>query len=171
MASKLSYSSDIARKGDNSTISADEFDGSVSLSEGEAISVWSKQVPADKAYAWGFGTRNREDARSSFMHAALEASGAGSGTDGDAVTGALEVEITDSEQRDTLFRYNYGSLGNLADAASDNRTERPMQPALGPGAREDRHIEIKIVADSNSDGVELDPADCDARLWYTEVDR
>lgn len=170
MVSKLSYSAKFARAGDSETVKHGDLDGTVPLTEGESITLFAKQVPADKVYAWGFGTRNREDSRSSFMHADLVASGNGTGTQGDAIEGRVEVEIQDSEQRDSLYRYSYGDAGNLSDAAADNRTERPMQPALGPGAREDRHITFQIVADSASDGVQIDTSASDMRLWYTEVD-
>lgn len=168
MVSKLQYSKDFARRGDPQTVQESDLTNAT-LAEGEAITVFAKRVPADKIYAWGFGTRNREDSRSQFMKAALKATGNGAGNDGDDVTGDLEVAIVDSEQRDVLFRHNHGAISNLNEAASDNRTERPMQPAKGPGARRDRHIEIHLVADSNSDGVEV-ANDGDMQLWYTEVD-
>jgi hypothetical protein len=76
------------------------------------------------------------------------------------------VAITDSDER-ILAEREIGDVDTLADAAADARTERPMMAALAPYARSDRYVEVRINADSGSDGKSLDPAASSMRLWYT----
>jgi len=139
------------------------------LNEGNEVTVWSEQVPADKVYAHGFGSGSRNNGRTAYVYAALVASGNGTGTDGDPIEGDLVLAITDSEQRDVLARYEFSDLESLADAEADARTDRPLEPVLEPLASEDRHLEVRVIADVASDGVEVDPTDSSARLYYTDI--
>lgn len=162
----------IASAGTSRTIREGDLDNATTLQEDQEITIWSKQVPADKVYAHGAGSDNRQQGRDAFMYAKLHATGSGTGSADDAITGDLVAVITDSEQRDVHARYELGDLTSLADAQSENLTERPMQPVVVPIAREDQHLELRVIADANSDGVELDDGSAQstvARIHYTDI--
>ncbi|WP_380681091.1 hypothetical protein [Salinigranum sp. GCM10025319] len=141
---------------------------------GTEVTVYSKQVPNDKLFYWGYGGKNRQAADTKFMFADLVATGNGDGTAGDPITGDLIVAITDSDQNRVLASWTLGALGELADARGDDRTERPVQFALDPYAKPGRHIELRVKAKASSDGYEIDNTEdpgtaSSARLWRSEV--
>lgn len=140
------------------------------LQAGEEITVWSTQVPADKAYVWGFGPDNRNAGNSNYIYAEFLASGNGTGADGDVIRDAdVVVAVTDSTQEDTLGKRALGpTAGNLADAKADDPTERPILPELYKGASEDRHLELRLRARSGADGIEV-ANDSDIDLGYGRV--
>lgn len=126
------------------------------LLQDEEITIWSEQVPADKAFVWGVGPNDRDAGDANYIYAEFLASGAGAGTDGDVIQdGKLIAAITDSTQEDTIAKTTIGDLEDLYDAKSDARTERPVFPEHAPGASEDRHIELRLKVGSTSDGKEL----------------
>jgi len=141
-----------------------------SLQAGEEITVWSTQVPADKAYIWGYGRDNRDAGDANYVFAEFLSSGSGTGTDGDVVRDAdVVVAITDSTQEETLAKTTLGpDAGDLADAKADNRTERPIFPEHSPGATEDKHLELRLRAQSGADGIVID-GDSDVHLGYGQV--
>jgi len=175
MARQLVHNNDakrITESGTSRTIREGDLTDAAALAEGEERTVWSKQVPANKVFAHGAGSNSRNHGRTAFIHADIKAGGGGTGTAGDAVTGDLVAVVTDSEQRDVHARYEIGDLATLAAAASENRSDRPMQPVTVPIAREDQHLELRIIADSNSDGVQIDDGSTestDVRLNYTDI--
>jgi hypothetical protein len=140
------------------------------LVEGQEITVWSVQVPADKAYHWGIGANNRNAGNANFVYAEFLADGTGSGTDGDVIRAAdVVLAVTDSTQENTLAKVTLTeSAGELADAKADPRSERPLLPELAPAASEDRHLELRLRAQSAADGVVVGN-DSDVALKYGEV--
>lgn len=168
MVTQLTHDPSLTHAGERKSVKASHMESST-LNAGNGITVFSTSVPADKEYYWGFGGLDRQSGRTANIYADLVASGNGTGTAGDAIQGDLEAVITDSEGRDVKGRYNIMDLETLADFAGSSPTERPLLEVLGPGAREDLHIELQIVADSASDGVEVDPGASSARLYYTEL--
>ncbi|MFB6255260.1 MAG: hypothetical protein ABEH58_00795 [Haloplanus sp.] len=140
------------------------------LQAGEEITIWSTQVPADKAYVWGYGRNNREAGNANYIYAEFLATGAGTGTDGNTITDAdVVVAITDSTQEDTIAKTTLGpSAGDLADAKADNRTERPVFPEQAPGATEDKHLELRLRARSGADG-KVVGNDSDVNIGYGTV--
>ncbi|WP_363467831.1 hypothetical protein [Halogeometricum borinquense] len=138
------------------------------LKAGTENTVWAKQVAQDKKLFAGHGPEVRDYAKA-FIHAKLVASGAGSGDAGDIINGDLIVAITDSDQRRVFASHVVGNLGDLADALEDDRTSRPIMAALAPYAMPGRYLEFRILPSPGSGGVELDPAESDARLYYSEV--
>jgi hypothetical protein len=162
----------LANAGTKRTIREGDLDDGTTLHESQEITIWSKQLPADKVYAHGAGSDDRQRGRDSFIYAKLHATGSGAGAADDAITGDLVAVVTDSEQRDVHARYELGDLTSLADAEAESMTDRPMQPVVVPIAREDQHIELRVIADSNSDGVEVDDGGDQstvARLYYTDI--
>lgn len=142
----------------------------VTLVNGEEITVWDIQVPADKAYVWGAGRNNRNAGNATFVYGDFLASGNGTNSDGTTIENAdLVLAISDSTQEDTLAKTTFASLGDLADAATESRSDRPILPEMSPAAGEDRHLELRIRAkDSTSGGSEI-ASDSDIRLYYGEV--
>lgn len=140
------------------------------LVEGEEITVYSKQVPADKVYTWGAGPHNRDAGNANFAYAKILASGSGTNTDGTTIENAeLYLAITDSVQEDTIAKTQFGVLGDLADAESENRRERPVMGEMRPAASEDRYLEIRIKAlDSTAGGSEI-ASDSSVQLYYGQV--
>lgn len=126
------------------------------LVEGEEMTIWHDDVPADKLYVWGIGPNNRQAGNANFTFAEFLATGNGSGADGDVIRDAdVIVAITDSTRENTLAKTTLGRAGDLADAKADNPSDRPIFPEHGPAARQDRHLEIRLRAGSGADGMEV----------------
>jgi len=150
--------------GNAKTVNEGDLEDGKEVDDADEVTIYSSKVPADALFNWGAGTDNRNSGRTAFIHADLVDGG------GNTITGALEAVYTDSRQRDVLARYRVGDLSDLSEAATDSRTERPRFPAVGPPAREDRHLELRVYADSDSDGAVLDTSASDVRLYYTDID-
>jgi hypothetical protein len=158
----------LARRGDKRRVSATEFSDKT-LSQDQDITVWTKEISNDKIAWWGHGNDSRDTA-DAFFDLMLEASGNGSGTDGDNITdGELVVAVMDNDERSVLARRTVGDLQDLRDAASENRSDKPIMEALAPYARPGRKIAVRIRAGSGPDGKELDSADCSGTLYYSET--
>lgn len=136
----------------------------VTLKKNEYVTIWSSTVSADTAEFWGFGPRNRDAANASFAYAELLASGNGTGSDGNQISGQLRFAIVDSTGDDVRRRV-FGDLDDLADGESDNRTDRPMSAELQPAASEDKSLELQVKVDSAQDGVEV-ASDSNVQLHY-----
>ena len=154
----------LASAGTKQSVKDSELE-SVSLREDNEITVFSEQVPADKLFAWGYGSDDRNQGRTSYIYADVQ------DNNGNDVEGDIMYVVTDSEQRDVLARYDLGDIQSLRDAASEARTDRPTNPVLGPAASEDRHIELRIEADAASDGATIDPSASDVRFFYSDINR
>ena len=159
--------------GDPKPLNADDLDN-VTVKAGSEVTIYSKQVNNDKVLFWGHGGKDRRSADTKFRFADLVATGNGQGADGDSITGDLIAAITDSDQNRVLRSVTLGDLGELADAADDDRTERPVMFALAPYAKPGRYIELRVRAKPSSDGYELDNTenagtDSTFRAWYSEV--
>jgi hypothetical protein len=140
------------------------------LQAGQEITVWSTQVPADKAYVWGAGRDNKNAGDATFIYAVFKATGNGSLTDGDTINDAeVVLAITDSTQEDTLAKTTINpDAEDLADAEASDRTDRPVLPEHAPYASEDRHLELRLRARSGADGAEL-ANDSNIKLKYGVV--
>jgi hypothetical protein len=140
------------------------------LQAGEEITIWSAQVPADKAYVWGYGRNSRDAGDANYVFAEFLESGNGTGVDGNVIRDAeVVVAITDSTEEDTLAKTTLGpDAGDLADAKADNRTERPIFPEHAPGATEDKYLQLRLRARSGADGVEVGN-DSDVHIGYGTV--
>lgn len=154
-----------AQRGDKQIINAGDLDQET-LKAGTEVTVWSQQVPGDKVAWWGHGVEQRDYAKA-FTFLDLVASGNGTGTAGDAIEGNLVAVYTDSQQERVLAETTVDALGELADAKDDKRTDRPIFEAHGPHAKSDRYLELRVVAASGSDGVEVDPSASSGRTYYT----
>jgi hypothetical protein len=130
--------------------------------------IWAEQVPQDKHAWFGHGPEVRDYAKA-FIYATLVASGNGSLNAGDPIEGELVAAITDSEQRRVLASVTIDDLGELADAETSDRTQRPVMNALGPYAKPGRHLEFRILPASGSVGAEVDPSASSARLYYSKA--
>jgi hypothetical protein len=161
----LTKNSDLYPRGDKRPVRAGDCD-TETVKSGTTVTIFSKQVPDDKIGWFGHGPYERSVAEA-FIYFNAVASGNGSGNDGDAITGTLEARIMDSEQRRILADVTIDELSQLADAESDERTERPVMAALAPFAKPGRYLEFVIRADSTSDGHEFDPVDSTGVLYYT----
>jgi hypothetical protein len=138
------------------------------LRAGDDVTLYREKRPDDKIQFWGHGDDSRMTGNSAHKYASVVASGNGAGTAGDQVQGDLIVAITDSDGRIKAER-TIGDLQELADAADDPRTERPLMEALAPFAEQGRYMEVIVNADEESDGVEVDPSASNARVWYSET--
>lgn len=155
------------RGGDKQSIKAEHLEAAT-LRSGDDITVYREKRPDDKLQWFGHGDDDRMNGSTAFKYADLVASGNGSGTAGDQIEGELIAAITDSDGR-VLAERTIGDLDTLADAAQDNRTERPPMPALAPYLTQGRYMELRINADQASDGVELDPTNSSQRVWYSQI--
>jgi len=140
------------------------------LRAGEPVPIYARRVESDTIYAHGFGSSDRNKGRNAFIHAALEASGAGTAADGDVVVdGELWARVMGPRRRRVKAEAMIDDLEGLADAVSSSLTDKPLQPVLEPAAKEDRWVELAVVAGSNADGIVID-SDSDLRYYYTDID-
>ncbi len=168
MSRDLYQNSRLAGRGQKFPVDVAAFD-SDTLAQGTEVTVWSKQVPQDKTAWFGAGPSVRDYAEA-FIFLELVASGNGSANSGDVIEGGeLVAAVTDSEQKRVLASTTVDSLGELADAKADQRTDRPIMASLAPYATPGRHLEFRIVANTSSDGVEIDPAASSGRLYYSQA--
>lgn len=164
MAETLQPSKQLAGAGDSGTaIKAVHLDDSVTLRAGEKSVVYEEQVPADKVRWLGHG---HEDLPTGVAHMYADlVDSAGADVEGDVF-----ARITDSSGDDVLGQRRIGDLGTLRDAATEDRTERPNMPALGPYANPHRQIQLVVALDEGaaSDGDTIDTGASSCRFWYTE---
>ncbi len=146
---------------------------SATLVAGNEITVYADEVPADKLYTWGYGSTSRDAAETSFIYADFRAGGGGSGSADDELTGEVVLAVTDSTQDDVLARRSIGSIEDLRESQGESLSEKLMLPEHRPPAGQDRHLEIRIKADGNSDGKEFDPtaASAECQFYFGSVSR
>jgi hypothetical protein len=147
----------------NGVTSSDLNDGAT-MNAGNEVTIYSNQVPADKVYAWGAGSRDRNKGVNALIKADLTNKNSQANIEGDLI-----AAITDSEQRDVHARVTVATLDELREAKDDARTERPIFPIKVPVARKSLYLELRVDADSGSDGDELDASDSTMQLWYTDI--
>jgi hypothetical protein len=145
------------------TINGSDLDNTT-LQSGEWIEIWSATVSAGTALFWGFGPQNSERADASFAYMELLASGSGTGTDGDQISGTTRLAVKDATG-DDIRRRKFGDLDDLADAKSDSRTERPMMPEVQPAASQDKRLSLQVKVASSQDGVEV-ASDSNVKFHY-----
>jgi len=168
MSVKLSKNAQLAQsESDKQAIKAEHLD-QTTVRANDDVTVYRERRPDDKVQWFGHGGENRMSGNVAHKFADLVASGNEAGTAGDQIQGDLLVAITDSDGR-ILAERTVGDLQTLADAAADSRTERPLMPALAPYLKMGRYMEVIVNADQSSDGVEIDPANSNMRLWYSEA--
>jgi hypothetical protein len=167
MPAELTTYPDFFGAGDKEPIPAGEFDQDT-LKAGSPVTLWAKQVGQDQSLFFGHGPADREYAKA-FVGLDLVASGAGTGTAGDALQGKVVLAITDSDQRHVLAQTTLDTIAQLRDSLGEKRTSRIIMAAMAPYAKPGRHVEIRVVADPASDGAEVDPTASGGNLYYTRV--
>jgi len=136
-----------------------------SLVAGNEVTVYAQEVPADFGLHWGYGYSNREAGQTSFVDFDFQNS------NGNAIDGELVLAITDSSQETVIAKRYFQSLGDLRDSVASDRTEKILMPEMQPAAREDRHLELRIVADASSDGDTVSSANSSGKLNYGRLRR
>jgi hypothetical protein len=136
---------------------------------GTEITVWAKQVAQDEILLHGHGSHLRDIAEA-FIGLDMVASGNGAGRAGHPIEGDVVLAITNSDQTRVLADVALDSLSQLRDSLSESRTERIIEELLAPYAKPGRHLEVRIRADSGSDGYEVDPSASSGQLYYTQID-
>lgn len=164
---KLYPESGLAGRGDKETVRPSQF-GQETLSADNEVTVWSEEVKQDQALYHGFGVRERSYAEA-FVGLDLVATGNGTASGGDPIKGDVVLAVTDSEQRRVLASVTFEGLGELRDSLAEVRSDRIVEPAMAPFAQPGRHLEIRIDADPDSDGAELDPDASDGKLYYGQI--
>ena len=167
MPKTLTSSNDLGQAdvGTKRTIRASHLNDSVEMNAGNEVTLYSRQVPADKLYAHGFGPSDRRAGQTAYAKADLR------DDEDNPIEGEVVLAITDSEQRHVVADREYDDLENLREAVEDDRTDRPVQQVFTPAAREDQHIELRIRADSESDGATFDRENSEIKLYFTDIRR
>lgn len=165
MSRDLVRATGLYQRGDKRPVVAGDLDADT-MKAGTEVTVWDKQVPDDKIGFFGAGPHQKTIAEA-FIGLDVVASGAGTATAGDAIEGELIAAVVDSEQRRVLASTTVDSLGQLRDALSEERTDRPVLEALAPYAKPGRYLEFRIRATSASDGNEIDPSASSGTLYYS----
>ena len=153
--------------GDKRPVTETDLD-TVTVKAGVPVSIWQRQMNQDQLGWFGHGSHVREIAEA-FIYAQVVATGNGAGTAGDPIEGELVARIRDSDDNHTLAEVTIDTLGELADAKSESRTDRPVLEALDPYAKPGRLLDFAIVSTSASDGYEIDntAGNSDVRLYYS----
>lgn len=169
--SEITHNSDLAQLGSPTPRRVRDWDAAT-LRADDDVTVFREKIPDDKVAFAGHGGRNKLVGQVAYLYAELLASGNGAGAAGDPIEGELIECITDSDGRivDNNER-TVGDLENLAEAANDARTERPLHSIGTPGAKPGRYIEYRIVPDESVDGYELDPGASSGKLYQTRFDK
>lgn len=148
-------------------ITENEISDGTALSSDRFVSVASIKGTKKKAYAHGYGTRNRQDANAGYSHADLAATdSSGSAT---APTGKLRLviyESTDEERYKAIL--SEVDLADYREAASDARTEKPVLPISDVGAAEDEVLGWEVKVESGYDGDTLDAANSDVHIPFAQ---
>ncbi|WP_251329582.1 hypothetical protein [Haloplanus pelagicus] len=172
MSRDLLPSDQFGRRVSTVRIDEGEINSDRELQAGQEITIWSTQVPADKAYVWGAGPDDRNAGNANYVYAMFKATGNGSGgfADGDVIEDAdVVLAITDSTQEDVIAKTTINpDAGDLDDAVNDDRTDRPVLPEHAPGATEDKHLELRLRARSDADGARVG-TDSNVHLGYGQV--
>lgn len=166
MARSLRPNAQFGTRSDKKRVQAGDTT-STTLRAGNEITIYSEKVPADKVYHWGYGFSDRDAGETSFVYADLKDN---SSTPVN-LEGQLVLAVTDSTQEDVLAKRYFQSLEDLRAAEADNRTERILMSEMQPAASEDRHLELRVVADSASDGLTYSPSNSTVKLNYGTVSR
>jgi hypothetical protein len=164
MSTSLTPSVSLAGSGGGpKAIKASHLDDSVTLRGGEKSVVFDEQVPADKAAWFGHGHEDLPTGVARKYADLIDAAG-------NAVEGDIFVRVMDSSGDEVLGQRRVGDVGTLADAADEQRTERPAQPAMGPHANPHRRLQVVVSLDEGaaSDGSTVDTGASSMRLWRTE---
>jgi hypothetical protein len=172
MSQQLSPDTNLAVAGQQAgkprPIKSSDLDGSAVLREGQKTVIFDKQVPADKLAWFGYG---HEDLPMGVKHMFADLYHADQDADGnpEPVEADILVRITDSSGTTTHADTELGDVGTLADAASEERTERPDMPAMGPHAKGHRRLQVVAIADAASDGLSIKTDVSSCRFWYTQT--
>lgn len=167
MSNELYYDPRLVNQGSKEAIRAGDMDQDT-LKQDTEVTVFSETVADDQFLYHGYGARNRDRAEA-FVGLDLVASGNGTGTAGDDITGDVVLALTDSQQKRVLASQTFEDLDELRDSLSETRSDRVVEPALAPFARAGRVLEVRIEADAASDGVEIDPDASSGKLYYGEI--
>jgi len=160
----LYYSRKIAGVGRRIPIRAGDFDKRVVQADQE-VTVFSRQVEDDQMLFHGYGSRNRKTANG-FVGLDLVATGSAAGGAGDSIDGDVVLAITDSDGRRVKASTTFTDLETLRESLAENRSDRVIEPAFGDLAGPGRRLEVRVVADAASDGVEIDPTASSGKLVY-----
>jgi hypothetical protein len=155
-------------RGDKEAIDASELDQDT-VKAGVEVPVFQKQVAQDEILFHGHGPHRREQAEA-FVGLDLVASGNGDGNQGDPIQGDVILAITNSDGTRVKASITFDSLAQLRDSQDEARTDRIVEEALAPYAKPGRNLEVRIDANSGSDGYEIDPSASSGQLYYTQVD-
>jgi len=167
MPEQLYYDERLVGEGSKESIRANEFDQDT-VKENTEVTVFSERVNDDQVLYHGYGEDERNRAEG-FVALDLVASGNGSATAGDKITGDLVLAITDSEGRRVLAARTFEDLNELRDSLAETRSDRVIEAAQAPVATSGRQLEIRIEADADSDGAEIDPDASSGKLYFGEI--
>lgn len=134
------------------------------------VDILSATSTESAKYFMGHGANSRDDANAGYFYVEVHATGAGDGTAGDDIEGVYRfVVYEDSEDEVPVVGPTYDS-GDLRDAVSASRTDRPVLPLLVPGAGKDKNIAVQFKAASGSDANVIDGAQTndDVSVPYTQ---
>lgn len=157
-----------AKRGTEKTFTEADFNASVVYEDTYRDVVTRRSTESAKFYL-GHGMRSRDDPNAGYYYADLTASGNGAGTDGDPIGGRLRFVVYADSEDEVPIVGDTKNLRDLREAASDDRTERPVLPLQLPGAGKDKAIAIQVKSDADSDGFEIDPADSNALIPFTQI--
>lgn len=161
MVQSLTPESNLFNAGDAKTIRAADLDNE-QLRAGNEIVVHRHQVASDKVEWWGHSGPNQ------LVHNTKHQKGDLIADDADAtpIEGDVIVAITDSDGN-KLADTTVDDVEGLREAAAESRSDRPTMEAMGPFAKPDRFMEVRVEADAASDGLSVDPAASDLKLHFT----
>jgi hypothetical protein len=146
----------------------DSFGGE--LTAGKYVEIGRFTVPAETEYSWGYGRANNPE-NQGYLYVDLEATGSGSGNDGDAIEGNIRFMVESATGRKTEVVADFDTE-KLDASKSDRGKQVPLPEQVGSSiATEDSHLVIEFDPVSANDGYDVDSSgDSEVIIPVTEYD-
>jgi len=111
----------------------------------------------------GHGRRSTDDPNAGYMYADFQ-----DGTPS-AIDGRVRFVVYADSEREVPIVGPTVPTGELREAASEARRERPALPLQLPGAGKDKEIAVQLQANAASDGQQVSAANSDVSIPYTQI--
>ncbi len=131
----------------------------ITCDKNQFLEVYSEQSDSSYKYFPGYGVAHR-DLQNGYADFDAEATGGGSGNDGEEINGTFRWEVyNDNAKEDLATTGPSFRTEDLRDAQGSSRTEKVMAPRHVVGAPEDGYLVLAFKVDSGQDGYVLESDD------------
>lgn len=111
----------------------------------------------------GHGERTTRDPNAGYMYGSLNES------DGSEINGVWRFIVYADSEREVPIVGSQVPSREMREAINEPRRERPALPLQLPGAGKDKEIAVQFKAEPDSDGAEIDSAESELSIPYTQM--